>query len=147
MGKAWETVLAFKGSEKMKKIQKQEFQITEQAFKAITEETLKNPGPETGGIMIGLLREKVILEAGGPGPRASKGMSHYSPDVEHDQALLDRAKARYGERATFLGYWHRHPENSGIPSGGDLEQAREILKDFRNGGNNEYLLSVITTFQ
>jgi len=123
------------------------FRITKHAHQQIIEESRKSFGIETGGILIGDLEQKFIFEAGGPGPKAKKAAAHFSPDVKHDQALLDRAKKEYGDSAAFLGYWHRHPGSLDQPSGGDLAQARELLRKFKKGGDHGCVLSIITTLQ
>jgi len=124
----------------MEKIQKKVFQITKQAQGIIYVESRQNSAQvETGGVLLGLVNDHIIMEAGRPGPESLNSAISFTPDVEHDRLLLAEAKKRHPD-IDYLGYWHKHPGGFDRPSNGDLQQARDTLADF---GIGEYILSII----
>lgn len=88
-------------------------------------------GLETGGVLLGFdadaLGEALVMEAGGPGPRAERRRDFFRRDVEHAQALADSAFAR--TTARWIGEWHTHPHGQLAPSRKDLRTYRGFLRD------------------
>jgi integrative and conjugative element protein (TIGR02256 family) len=88
-------------------------------------------GLETGGVLLGFdadaLGEALVMEAGGPGPRAERRGDFFRRDLEHAQALADHAFAR--TTARWIGEWHTHPHGQLAPSRKDLRTYRGFLRD------------------
>ena len=86
---------------------------------------------ETGGILLGFdadaLGEALVMEAGGPGPRAERRRDFFRRDLEHAQALADDAFTR--TTARWVGEWHTHPHGQLAPSRKDLRTYRSFLRD------------------
>jgi len=114
----------------MEKIQKKVFQITKQAQGIIYVESRQNSAQvETGGVLLGLVNDHIIMEAGRPGPESLNSAISFTPDVEHDRLLLAEAKKRHPD-IDYLGYWHKHPGGFDRPSNGDLRFLRTPARDF-----------------
>jgi len=97
---------------------------------------------EIGGLLIGTVKQPVVVLAGEPGPKAVLRPSSFSTDPDHDRQLLARARKQYGGRVTALGYWHKHPAGMSRPSGGDLAQAQALLANL-TGDDNPWVLAFI----
>ena len=81
---------------------------------------------ETGGLLIGTTRCQAIVAATRAGPQAEQESHRFTDDPDHQQAQLDEQIRRFAGKVRLLGYWHRHV-GMPTPSGGDLNQARELL--------------------
>jgi integrative and conjugative element protein (TIGR02256 family) len=118
--------------------------LSRQAYDVIVRESLRVNGTETGGVLLGFVKNRHVVMAGGPGSRADLAFGHFTSDPEHDQRLLAEAKRRWGGSVQVLGWWHLHPKGMPRPSGGDLAQAKDLLCDYWKGGDRGFLLSIIT---
>lgn len=99
---------------------------------------------ETGGVLVGTLTNPTILAAGNPGPDAVKTFSSFSSDAAHDKAFLNQTRQKLGQQVKYLGHWHKHPSRMTSPSGGDLNQAQELLRTLTQLGESQpTLLCVI----
>lgn len=99
---------------------------------------------ETGGLLVGTLACPAIVAAGSPGPHSVKSISYFTTDAEHDLKYLNQMREQYGMKMKYLGHWHKHPKGLTAPSGGDLSQARELLKKLELLGETQpTLLCVI----
>jgi proteasome lid subunit RPN8/RPN11 len=102
--------------------------VSRSALKTIFEECKKSPGRETGGALVGTFNEDriCVMEASGPGLDAVHTVASFSPDVYY----LENFVKYYEERGfSFVGQWHKHPSYIERPSGGDIAQIMEIIKD------------------
>jgi len=103
-----------------------EISVRLDAISYMRELTLRTPGVETGGILVGRTEEdgKVIIEAAsGPGPKAIQSATGFNRDVAFCQKFMN-------EHATkglkYIGEWHSHPNNNNQPSGTDLRSLTEV---------------------
>jgi integrative and conjugative element protein (TIGR02256 family) len=90
-----------------------------------------DPESETGGILMGRRLndgEILVIAATGPGPQADHQRHTFAPDTRYVNRKLREVSERY-PGVDFVGVWHKHPPTLDHPSGGDLEQARAILRD------------------
>lgn len=104
--------------------------ITADAWHFIGREAYRSlDGCETGGILLGLDdgRTVSILEAGGPGPNATRGPKRFLRDLDHAQLLAASAWAKDGSQ--WIGEWHTHPGGKPIPSEIDLCSYHRHLLD------------------
>lgn len=96
-----------------------------------SEAALSSDGRETGGILLGFdadeLGDLLVIEAGGPGPRAERRSDFFRRDLEHAQRLADDAYKR--TTARWIGEWHTHPHGALAPSRTDLRTYRGFLRD------------------
>lgn len=84
-------------------------------------------GCETGGILLGFEGKRaVVTEAGGPGPNAERSRTFFRRDLEHAEALAERAFLLDGSQ--WIGDWHTHPAGGSRPSATDLHGYRKILQ-------------------
>lgn len=113
--------------------------ITESAVQTICSESRKAGLFETGGMLIGTLNNLVVLAATGPGPKAERGSGHYSGDPQSDQEGLKSYKEAFQGKVALLGYWHRHPARMSRPSSGDLNQALDLVAEYRVSPDDPFL--------
>jgi integrative and conjugative element protein (TIGR02256 family) len=97
----------------------------------VREAPASSDGRETGGILLGFdtdgVNEALVMEAGDPGPHATRRDDFFSRDVEHAQRLADAAFAR--TTARWIGEWHTHPRGQLAPSRKDMRTYRGFLRD------------------
>jgi integrative and conjugative element protein (TIGR02256 family) len=93
------------------------------------EYTAASDGLETGGILLGHVREDsaIVSRAGGPGPNALRERDFFLRDQEHAQKLADAAFAVDG--SMWIGEWHSHVGAPPVPSPRDLNTYAELLAD------------------
>ena len=90
--------------------------------------TLQTPGIETGGILVGRIREgrDVLIEAAsGPGPTAHRSATGFDRDVAHCQCFMDDQAAA---GLLYIGEWHSHPTEDNRPSQTDLTSLRQVAQ-------------------
>ena len=90
--------------------------------------TLQTPGIETGGILVGRIRESmeiVIESASGPGPNAHRSATGFDRDVSYCQRFVDE-QAVAG--LLYIGEWHSHPTEDNRPSQTDLASLRQVAQ-------------------
>lgn len=114
--------------------------ITRQAEATIRAETRRHRdgatlGSETGGVLIGRRIsppgqpiELLIVAATGPGERAQREATEFSPDIEHVNLVLDNWRAFY-PAIDYIGTWHKHPSGVETFSLGDAQMARATFTD------------------
>lgn len=85
---------------------------------------------ETGGILLGhrVGREIVVTSLVDPGPRAKHTRWSFDPDGAWQQVELETVFLATHGRVTYLGDWHSHPLDSGLPSGRDRRTAKRIAR-------------------
>ena len=91
-------------------------------------ETRKDPSIETGGILLGEIRNGTlqINFASGPGPKAKQTHSIFEKDIEYCQQYINEKYQQHGTQAAYIGEWHYHPSTDNSPSGTDLNSLTEI---------------------
>jgi integrative and conjugative element protein (TIGR02256 family) len=96
------------------------------------EESARHLPDETGGILVGRIRDdqsEVIL-AVGPGPGAIHRRAHFRRDGNFSQQELDAIYERFAGEYDYVGEWHSHPVAGG-PSPRDRESMRWIAQNER----------------
>jgi len=95
--------------------------IQSSALHLMQQLTRQTPGIETGGILVGRVREghELVVEVvSEPGPQARRSAIGFDRDVAYCQRFVD-------EQATagrlYLGEWHSHPTENNQPSQTDLD--------------------------
>lgn len=104
--------------------------LSESAAAAIYREASQSrDGNETGGILLGHLRDGIaeIRTAGGPGPVAVRKPTFFLRDLDHARRLAGEAFARDG--SVWIGEWHTHPSAAPVPSTRDLHTYSRLLAD------------------
>lgn len=104
--------------------------LTDKAYRSIQNECKGVTGVETGGLLVGKRISDRFLVAPfalGSGPKASRSISRYSPDIEWQQQRLDRLFIRFG--LGYIGSYHMHPGDMDQPSWHDLLTANKIVTD------------------
>lgn len=104
--------------------------ITNSALKSIWNQSHGCPS-EIGGALVGTLQTPLIISAGEPGAGSIKHVACFSTDPDQDRQTIQNTRLQTGKQLVLIGYWHKHPKGLITPSGGDLDQAREILKAWR----------------
>lgn len=105
--------------------------ISKAAYDIMKLESRKSANIETGGILIGQLREDgsyEVLRATEPGPKAKRTEYSFEKDEVYCQNELEKAMKVLGEKGLYLGEWHYHPKGSNSPSGTDIKSLTEIAK-------------------
>ena len=82
-----------------------------------------SPDVETGGILIGYVKDKtaVVLRCTEPGPHAVRATAEFRRDVGFVQSELDRAAIELGDRGLYVGEWHSHLVEVPQPSARDIQ--------------------------
>jgi integrative and conjugative element protein (TIGR02256 family) len=81
------------------------------------------------GYRVAESRETVVTHLIGPGPRAIFKEDSFTPDVDFQQAEIDRLYQGSGRKDTFLGDWHTHPRSTPSLSLTDHAAIRAIAGD------------------
>lgn len=103
--------------------------VTDKIYRKIMSECKSSHNIETGGILIGkrLPGFMVVIFALGPGIKARRTRNRFSPDIQWQQAILEKLFNRHG--VNYVGSYHFHPENDCLPSRLDLKVARQVVSD------------------
>ena len=100
------------------------------AWELMTEEASSKEPNETGGIFFGFWirrrAEVAVTHVIGPGPKAIHERCLFRPDVEYQEAELERLFYEFDSERTYLGDWHTHPGGSPSLSALDLKTLRKI---------------------
>jgi len=87
--------------------------------------------PESGGLLLGRLfgtsNEAAVEELTLPGSGDKQSRFGFFRSSSHQRAAESYWK-RTGEKGTYLGLWHTHPERTPSPSGVDMEDWQRALK-------------------
>jgi integrative and conjugative element protein (TIGR02256 family) len=86
---------------------------------------------ESGGLLVGYRvneHEAVLSEIVGPGPAALHRPDGFRPDTRYQELELERRFKRSGGAMTYLGDWHTHPGQPGVPSRKDRRTLRRIAR-------------------
>jgi integrative and conjugative element protein (TIGR02256 family) len=94
-----------------------------------TEAPASADGSETGGILLGHDRGEsiTVTRAGDPGPQADRRPDGFLRDLTHSRRLADEAYEEEG--SVWVGEWHTHPADPGVPSRIDAETYERLLAD------------------
>lgn len=86
--------------------------------------------PESGGLLLGRIfgygNDCVVEELTEPGYGDRQSRFRFFRSKRH-QRMADTYWRRSGEKLTYLGLWHTHPESDPSPSSIDLEDWRRAL--------------------
>lgn len=104
--------------------------ICKKAYELMKEESKTSDSIETGGILIGCIKNNryLILKATGPGPNAVRTNSLFIKDKKYCQTELENAIKEFGINGMYLGEWHYHSQGSFSPSGKDIRSLTEIAQ-------------------
>lgn len=102
---------------------------------------------ETGGLLIGTLKNPVIFKATKAGINAIKSYASYTNDANHDNAILKQSVDESNGRLKLLGFWHKHPLGFDKPSIIDLDVARRIIRQSVESGDSRKYYFIITNVE
>lgn len=111
------------------KLQNKNVLISKAAYDIMKLESAKSVNIETGGILIGQMRDDGVYEvirATEPGPKAKRTEHSFEKDEAYCQNELEKAIRELGGKGLYLGEWHYHPKGSNSPSGTDIKSLTEI---------------------
>lgn len=106
----------------------QQVLIRPEVLQTMKDLTLRTPGIETGGILVGSRQSDgtvLIEEASGPGPNSKCSATGFDRDVAYCQAFVDE-KAAAG--LLYVGEWHSHPMHDNRPSQTDLTSLANVAQ-------------------
>lgn len=103
--------------------------LSDKAYRFIIKVCDAAVGKETGGILIGkIIEERFIVPISiGPGSKAKKSKTSYSPDLQWQQTYLDKLYQKFS--VNYIGSYHLHPGNYCHPSHQDLKTVKRIISD------------------
>ncbi len=104
--------------------------LSERAYEQMTEDCLRYPDTETGGILVGryVAGEMIVPFAVPAGTGAERSAGGFAPDSSFQQPLLDFLFERF-QGVNYQGDYHKHPGAFDRPSLHDLVTARRIVTD------------------
>lgn len=105
--------------------------ILKSLVKSILNETKVHYPLETGGMLVGYLKEKnyYILDIIDAGPEAIHKTDYFLPDGKYQQPILEQKFFKSNGKVTFLGDWHSHPNADSYLSKLDMETLKNISED------------------
>lgn len=97
--------------------------FSQRAFNAIVAETLSQDPLETGGILVGCVKDGawVVIEMVSPGIYTKNSSVYFEYDVDFVNYMANVVASQYKTKLSVLGLWHRHPGNMDIFSPTDDE--------------------------
>lgn len=97
--------------------------LAEQVRDQIVQMAATSPQAETGGILLGCVKDRkaIVLRCTGPGPNAKCTANEFRRDVQFVQSELERAAIDLGDRGLYIGEWHSHLVVVPEPSGRDIQ--------------------------
>ncbi len=93
--------------------------ITRSALEIIESfKQFKKTDPESGGILIGQIKEAEVYIMKATTPNKFDKASRYSFECNKDaaQVIIDFEFINSGKKSIYIGEWHTHPENTPTPS-------------------------------
>jgi len=105
--------------------------ILKSIVKTIVRETSAHYPLETGGMLLGYIKEKnyYVLDLVEAGPNAVRKVNYFLPDGKYQQPILERKFNKSNGLITFLGDWHSHPNADSYLSKLDMETLKNISED------------------
>jgi hypothetical protein len=114
-------------------MQNSKFNIIRSGLRTVSMQSKLCPN-ETGGMLVGVLTPlEIIMAAGCPGPNAVHTATQFTSDPQADQACLNEARRLFGDCVMPLGWWHKHPAGMDYPSGGDVQQMKQLAEEYADG--------------
>jgi integrative and conjugative element protein (TIGR02256 family) len=106
-------------------------EIGHESVKLIEAEIAKTRPFETGGVIVGRIRDEVITidNLSGPGPNALHEIDYFQADANYVDMFIDLHYANSNGESRYLGEWHCHPQVQPEPSPKDLVSLSEISDD------------------
>ena len=85
--------------------------FSDRAFASLIAETNNHPDTETGGILLGQIKDGFwyIIENLDPGPKSIFQVAYFEYDQEYVNHLAQKINQIYQHPLILLGLWHRHP--------------------------------------
>lgn len=85
--------------------------ISTRATNKIITETFSKIQTETGGILLGTIRQGIwhVIESIDPGPNSIFSPSYFEYDTDYVNHLAKVVSREYRTELRLLGFWHRHP--------------------------------------
>lgn len=104
--------------------------LASSALQSMIEESTRHFPDETGGILVGCMRDDKyeVGFAVGPGPRAIHRHAYFLRDGNFSQKNLEVIYEQSAGAYDYIGEWHSHPVLSG-PSPRDRESMRWIAQN------------------
>jgi integrative and conjugative element protein (TIGR02256 family) len=95
----------------------------------IEKESARALRTETGGVLAGrgdVMLGAYVTNASKPGPRARRTMYSFARDIQYCQKFLDEMAIKSQGQIDYLGEWHKHHEESPMPSWKDITTSTNI---------------------
>ena len=106
--------------------------VNAKCLSVIKDESRKAKGVETGGPLVGYVQEDrealVVVDAGGPGPRAALEKFSITIDGAYAQRFCDNCFNESNGRFDYIGDWHKHPGLSLNPSNQDIAAIKAMAE-------------------
>lgn len=105
-------------------------QYSEQALKMFQSEIDKLGALETGGVLIGYIKDDLIMieKASNGGPNAIHEEFYFRADPHYIDMFIDMEIANSSGEIRYIGEWHTHPQVEPEPSDLDLNSLCEIAE-------------------
>jgi integrative and conjugative element protein (TIGR02256 family) len=106
-------------------------EISTESLRLIEAEVTKARPLETGGVIVGRIRDNVMTidKVSGPGPHAVHEIDYFQADPNYVDMFIDLHYANSNGESRYLGEWHCHPQVQPEPSPKDLVSLSEIADD------------------
>jgi integrative and conjugative element protein (TIGR02256 family) len=126
------------------KVEKYKIEISENILKIFEEfKQLKENAPESGGILLGQVKDNYIFLSKATTPCREDSSSRFSFIRNRNiaQLIVDYEFYNNNGHVIYLGEWHTHPENNPAPSQQDYKMIKNQYK--KNNLNEDYILMLI----
>ncbi|RNB90652.1 hypothetical protein EDM56_09170 [Brevibacillus fluminis] len=119
--------------------------LSPRAHRQIQQAVSRNPGVETGGIMMGYqlnARDWLVTYASEPGPKAVHQPLTVVFDDSYLNNLVTRLQARSTRRWQYIGDWHSHTVRNLSPSRADKHTIATKAFEAKYGSKSPIMLIV-----
>ena len=123
--------------------------LSERAKAGILSEVMLNDEVETGGVLLGYIKNSVwyIVECIDPGMRTRNTVYNFNWDEDYVNHLFGRVRYLYDVPLSILGFWHRHPGSMDYFSSEDKGTIYEHLQDVKKTGLLSMLVNIDPDFR
>lgn len=119
--------------------------LSPRAARQIQQAVSRNPGVETGGILMGYQmneRDWLVTYASEPGPQAVHSPLTIVFDDSYLNNLVTRLQIRSTRRWQYIGDWHSHTVRKLMPSKGDKQTISTKASEAKYGSKSPIMLIV-----